>query len=153
METWFCCGSSISRKAYPRVCRPALWRVLQRRGCPRSMVKVLQALRNHTAMRVRVWGVSSGYLPDRGLREGCPSSPVLFNIYRDAVLQDFRTRRSREAQARGQVPGLEWEFKVDGALRKTQAERKQKGWLTPSLVFGEFGRGGRGGPTCGKTLQ
>lgn len=117
------------------------------------MVKVLQALRNHTAMRVRVWGVSSGYLPDRGLREGCPSSPVLFNIYRDAVLQDFRTRRSREAQARGQVPGLEWEFKVDGALRKTQAERKQKGWLTPSLVFGEFGRGGRGGPTCGKTLQ
>ena len=40
-------------KAYPRVCRSAMWKVLQVRGCPEGAIKVLQALHNHTEMKVR----------------------------------------------------------------------------------------------------
>eukprot|EP00435_Cladocopium_sp_Y103_P060232 s395_g22.t1 len=69
-------------KAYPRVCREAMWEVLRRRGCPAGMVKVLQGLHEHTGMKVRIYGGCSGaYCPERGLREGCPSSPVLVNQY------------------------------------------------------------------------
>eukprot|EP00959_Pyramimonas_sp_CCMP1952_P362053 7582513-Pyramimonas_sp.AAC.1 len=43
-------------KAYPRVCRPALWALLARRGCPDGVLRVCKALRNHTECRVRVLG-------------------------------------------------------------------------------------------------
>lgn len=43
-------------KAYPRVCRPAMWEVLKRRGCPRGMLAVLKALHDHTDMKVKVHG-------------------------------------------------------------------------------------------------
>eukprot|EP00969_Alexandrium_andersonii_P269382 11906358-Alexandrium_andersonii.AAC.1 len=60
-------------------------------------------MHEHTQYQVRVaGGLSDPWLPDRGLREGCPSSPPLFNVYHDAVMQDFRARRKRAAE---EVPG------------------------------------------------
>ena len=38
-------------------------------------------------------GLSEGWMPVRGLREGCPTSPILFNIYHQAVM-----RRALEAR-------------------------------------------------------
>ena len=74
-------------KAYPRVCRPALWRLMRERGCPPGIVRVCRALHEHTSYKVRFCGgVSSEWAPNRGLREGCPSSPPLFNVYHDAVM-------------------------------------------------------------------
>jgi hypothetical protein len=63
-------------KAYPRVCRPALWELMARLGaCPR-FVAVCRALHENTTIFVKVLsGVSEGYIMKRGLREGCPSSP------------------------------------------------------------------------------
>ena len=54
--------------------------------------------------------------PNRGLREGCPSSPPLLNIYHDAVMQDFKRRRELAAEAAGRTPGIEWHYKVDSRL-------------------------------------
>ena len=127
-------------KAYPRVCKDAMWAVLERRGCPREMIKVLKAIHEHTGMKVKYQGdTSSEYLPDRGLREGCPSSPILFNIYHDAVMQDFRTRREVKAKQEGWQPGIEWEYKIDGKLRKRQSERRQQGRDTETIILGDFG--------------
>eukprot|EP00959_Pyramimonas_sp_CCMP1952_P186292 3895588-Pyramimonas_sp.AAC.1 len=57
-------------KAYPRVCRPALWRLLERRGCPLKFIRVCNALHEHTGYRVRVLqGLSTQWYPRRGLRE------------------------------------------------------------------------------------
>ena len=62
-------------KAYPKVARHALWRILAVKGVPSSMIKLLKALHNHTASSVRFEGhQSSEFIPERGLREGCPSS-------------------------------------------------------------------------------
>eukprot|EP00973_Karenia_brevis_P026188 3613204-Karenia_brevis.AAC.1 len=58
-------------KAFPRVCREALWVLLEKRGCDPRMIKVCKALHEFTSYAVRVHrGVSSSWLPDRGLREG-----------------------------------------------------------------------------------
>ena len=39
-------------KAYPRVCKDGMWRVVQKRGCPNAMIKVLKALHESTAYMV-----------------------------------------------------------------------------------------------------
>ena len=55
-------------------------------------------LHGGTSYRVRVHGgLSKVFVLERGLREGCPSSPVLFNIYHAAVMLDFRARRKQAA--------------------------------------------------------
>ena len=72
-------------KAYPRVCRDALWWLMAHFGADARFIRVCRALHEHTAVSVRVHGgQSSLYTTDRGLREGCPSSPPLFNVYRHA---------------------------------------------------------------------
>ena len=106
-------------KAYPRVCKDALWHLMKVRGCAPGMIRVCKALHESTAYAVRIHGdLSSTWTPDRGLREGCPSSPPLFNVYHDGVMEDFRARRMASALASNKRPGLDWEYKVDGRLWK-----------------------------------
>ena len=69
-------------RAYPSVCRGALWDLLLRWGCDSSLLRVVKMLHGGTSYRVRVHGgLSKVFVLERGLREGCPSSPVLFNIH------------------------------------------------------------------------
>ena len=85
-------------KACPKVARHALWKILDIKGCPPLMLKVLKALHNHTASSVRFEGVQSMLLSQKEvLREGCPSSPILFNIYHHCIMEVFRARRARKA--------------------------------------------------------
>ena len=113
-------------KAYPRVCRGVLCDLLSRWGCDQSLLRVIQKLHGGTSYKVRVHGgMSSFFVLERGLREGCPSSPVLFNIYHAAVMMDFRARR-KEAASRGQMDeGLDWVAQVDGGLFRPRSSRKR----------------------------
>ena len=65
--------------------------------------------------------LSDGYTAGRGLKEGCPSSPPLFNVYHAAVMADYRTRRSRAAEETGAQPGIQWKTKITGQFTKRQA--------------------------------
>ena len=104
-------------RAYTRVCRVALWQLLTRLGVPQPFLKILKALHEHTTSQVFVHnGYSEAWLTDRGLREGCPSSPVLFSIFHHAIMCTFRDRRAEAASTSSAVPGLVWNFKVDGRV-------------------------------------
>ena len=106
-------------RAYTRVCRLALWRLLDQLGVPPPFLQVLRALHDHTSFKVFIHnGYSTPWLTDRGLREGCPSSPVLFNLFHSFVMRTFRARRQIAAQALNRSPGLPWQFKVDGRLTR-----------------------------------
>lgn len=129
-------------KAYPRINREALWTLLKRRGAPAQFIQVCQALHNHTQFHVKLDGVlSQNYETDRGRKEGCPSSPPLFNLYHQAVLNDFRARRKRSAATAGLTPGLEWKIFVDGKLtrRRTafQAHTNSKIHIFGDLEFAD----------------
>ena len=70
-------------------------------------------------------GLSKVFVLERGLREGCPSSPVLFNIYHAAVMMDFRARR-KEAASMGEMDeGIAWVAQVDGGLFRPRSSRKR----------------------------
>ena len=58
-------------KAYPGVSKPALWMLLERYGLKLRMLETLIDLHETTEYKVRgKEGMSSAWLPARGLREG-----------------------------------------------------------------------------------
>ena len=113
-------------KAYPRVCRGALLDLLLRWGCDPSLLRVVQMLHGRTSYRVRAHGgLSKVFVLERGLREGCPSSPVLLNIYRAAVMMDFRARRKEAAQQGKMDEGVNWVAQVDGCLFRPRSSEER----------------------------
>ena len=81
-------------KAYPRVNKIMLWHILDMWDMKDKMKRVLRGIHEGTGYRVR-WkeGNSSEWIPRRGLREGCATSPVLFNIYHFNVVRIAREER------------------------------------------------------------
>ncbi|CAM9318703.1 unnamed protein product, partial [Sphacelaria rigidula] len=70
------------QKACDSVDRTRLWEVLARFGVPSRMITIIRTL--HDGMRARV--LDSGELSAwfdvcQGLRQGCASFPLLFNIF------------------------------------------------------------------------
>ena len=127
-------------RAYTRVCRAALWTLLTKFGIPESFLKVLKALHEHTSFKVFIHnGYSSSWFTERGLREGCPSSPVLFSIFHHAVMITFRARRAASASETGLCPGVAWDFKVDGRLvRSGRARHSSRGVRSVTIGDVEF---------------
>ena len=86
------------KKAYPRVNKPALWGILKMYGLKGNFLWTLQDLHEATTYVVKGRGEDSGsWRPERGLREGCATSPTLFNVYHQAVMR--KAEEAREAEA------------------------------------------------------
>ena len=95
------------RKAYPRVNRPALWSILRKYGVGGNFLRALQDLHEGTEYSIKSKGnMSESWLPLRGLREGCPSSPILFNIYHQVPMRTATLKRKREAEENNEEMGL-----------------------------------------------
>ena len=74
---------------------------------PHPSCRYVRPYHTITQFHIKLDGVlSHNYEADRGLKEGCPSSPPLFILYHQAVLHDFRARRKRSATAAGLTPGI-----------------------------------------------
>ena len=100
------------RKAYPRVNRPALWSLLERYGLNGECMNVIVDLHESTEYKVRANdGMSEAWMPVRGLREGCSTSPVLFNVYHQAVMRQVEEAR----RARGSE-GVIWKWVPGGSF-------------------------------------
>ena len=101
------------RKAYPRVSKPALWGLLERYGMKGRCLDSLIDLHECTVYKVRgKEGMSDVWMPARGLREGCSTSPILFNVYHQAVM-----RQAEEARRGMSVdPGVGWKWLPGGSF-------------------------------------
>ena len=101
------------RKAYPRVSKPALWGLLERYGMNGKCLECLIDLHECTVYKVRgKEGMSEEWMPARGLREGCSTSPILFNVYHQAVM-----RQAEEARREGSGdPGVGWRWLPGGSF-------------------------------------
>ena len=101
------------RKAYPRVSKPALWGLLERYAMKGKCLQSLMDLHECTVYKVRgKEGTSDVWMPARGLREGCSTSPILFNVYHQAVM-----RQAEEARREGSGdPGVGWSWLPGGSF-------------------------------------
>ncbi|CAK0812995.1 unnamed protein product [Prorocentrum cordatum] len=80
-------------KAYPNTPRNARWAVLDNMGVHPAMLRVIRGLRETTSCRVDgAQGRSETYKLQRGLREGCPSSCIILNLYHSWVISQVQAR-------------------------------------------------------------
>ena len=101
------------RKAYPRVNKPALWSLLERYGMNGKCLESLIDLHECTVYKVRgKEGMSETWMPARGLREGCSTSPILFNVYHQAVMRQAEACRQEQS---GDV-GVPWRWVPGGSF-------------------------------------
>ena len=78
-----------------------LWAILSKYELPRSTINKLEDLHEHTSYRVKGQdGESTGYIPQRGLREGCATLPTIFNIFNQGVMRIVDKQRKEEARER-----------------------------------------------------
>ena len=93
------------RTAYPRVNKPGLWKLLERYGMKGKCLDTIVDLHESTVYKVRgKEGVSESWVPARGLREGCSTSPILFNVYHQAVMRQAEVAR----RSGGEEVGVTW---------------------------------------------
>ena len=98
-------------KAYPRVSRPILCAILEKYRLPNKVIDMLKDLHEFTSYRVRgEERDSTKFIPQRGLREGCATSPVIFNIFHQAVIRVAEKKRTCEAEKNNKKVGIEWSF-------------------------------------------
>ena len=110
---WPCARLLDLRKAYPRVSKPALWMLLERYGLKGRCLETVMDLHESTEYKVRGReGMSEAWVPARGLREGCSTSPILFNVYHQAVMRMAEKQRERSNEKVGVV----WKWIPGGAF-------------------------------------
>lgn len=78
-------------KAYDSVSREKLWEALSDYGVRGKLLLAIQSLYEDGWARVRVGGrESSRFEVKKGVRQGCPMSPWLFNIFIDRIVTEAR---------------------------------------------------------------
>ncbi len=76
-------------KAYDKVWRADLWATLRGYGVRGKLLGSIKALYKESKACVRVEGeVTEEFMVEQGLRQGCPLSPWLFNVFLDRVVRE-----------------------------------------------------------------
>ena len=96
---WAKVNESRRLKAYDNVSREKLWKVLDEYGVKGKLLRAIQALYVDGKARVKVGGVESELFGvHRGVRQGCTSSPWLFNVFMDRVKREAKRQFQSEVK-------------------------------------------------------
>jgi hypothetical protein len=80
------------KKAFDRVWHEGLWRVLKEYNIDNQLIEVIKSLYDEATSAVLLNGNAGDFFPRTvGVRQGCPLSPVLFNIFLEKIMQKALT--------------------------------------------------------------
>ena len=78
-------------KAHSKVQRGPAWYAFEKMGIPTALLRVLSALHDHSEYRMKTaGGESDAFLMPLGFREGCCSSPGLYNLWHCLAMKHYR---------------------------------------------------------------
>ena len=78
-------------KAFDRVNREFLFKTLRKFGYRPKLINTIEAMYNNIKAQVKVNGnMSQSFLTERGVRQGCPLSMILYIILADVTIENIR---------------------------------------------------------------
>ena len=97
--------------------KPALCGTLERYGLQRKSLDTIIGLHETTVCSVRGSKEDSApWYPEKGLREGCPISPELFNMFHQAIMMQAKADRRETAEENNQEVGVQWSWITDSNI-------------------------------------
>lgn len=100
------------RKAFDSVNREALWAMLAARGVGPKLLALIRDLYSGCEAKVQANGQTSSWFPmSTGVRQGCPMSPTLFNVFIDFLARLVTAR----CHAQG-IRGYRFAYRIGGRL-------------------------------------
>jgi exonuclease III len=76
-------------KAFDRVPHEGLWKLLESKGVHGKALNLIKWIYSHSEMRIRMGHLrSEPFNMNRGNRQGCPLSPLLYIIYVNSILEE-----------------------------------------------------------------
>ena len=116
---------------------------MENSGAPRrhfEFLEIIKGLHEKTCYRVKgKEGLSENWRPQRGLREGCATSPILYNIYHTQAVRLAQKMREQKAVSNDEEYGLAWSWRPVNSLptvdtrRTTRSSTQEKFILVDSL--------------------
>ena len=127
-------------KAFDNVRRSLLWNIMERRGFPTQLIAVLQSLYNRTSITLDLNGRLTEDIPtNKGVRQGCPISPTLFNIYIDDVLRLWKTKVDSGIQLQGDIYVNSLLYADDKVIIQETEDQLQKAIFTFNTILRNYG--------------
>lgn len=82
-------------KAFDRVDRHFLFKTLRKFGYGPKLIATIEAIYNNIEAQVKVNGnMSQSFLIERGVRQGCPLSMILYIILAEVMIENIRQNRN-----------------------------------------------------------
>ena len=108
-------------KAYDKVNREILWMVLARRGFPPKILNLIKALLIGSKATIKKDGKLNDewFRLDMGLKQGSVFSPLLFNIFFGAIIEEWKKRLDME--------GVLLRFRIGGDIFDVNDLNKKRG--------------------------